>query len=201
MAKGKKSAYLSRKELELLPICSIGKNVLISRKASIYCCKKSAIGDNVRIDDFCILSGKVILGDNIHIAPYTSLTGGTAGISIKDFANLSRKVEVFAVSDDFSGQSMTNPTIPDKFKNLDERPVKIGRHVIVGANTVILPGVTLAKGTAVGALSIVKKNTKRWSIYAGAPAKLIRERHRDLLKIEKIFFEESKQSNLNEAIF
>lgn len=53
------TSFLSQKELEEIGFCSYGTNVKISRYARIYSPEKIKIGDNVRIDDFCILSGKI----------------------------------------------------------------------------------------------------------------------------------------------
>ena len=50
-------SFYSRSELEHIGFATIGKNVLLSRKASIYSPAMISIGDNVRIDDFCILFG------------------------------------------------------------------------------------------------------------------------------------------------
>ena len=50
-----------------------------------------------------------------------------------------------------------------------------------------MPGVILENGTSVGAASLVLKSTEPWSIYVGSPAKKIKERQKDLLKLEEIF--------------
>lgn len=113
-----------------------------------------SIGDNVRIDDFCILSGRIEIGNNIHIAAYSALYGGKDGIYINDYANLSSRVSVYSVSDDYSGETMTNPTIPDKYKNVESAPDIIDRHVIIGSTSVVMPGVTLREGSAFGCLLI-----------------------------------------------
>ena len=63
--------------------------------------------------------------------------------------------------------------------------VKVGRHVIIGAGSIVLPGVTLEDGVAVGALSLVKKDCQSFGIYVGVPAKLIGNRKRNLLEFEK----------------
>jgi dTDP-4-amino-4,6-dideoxy-D-glucose acyltransferase len=70
--------------------------------------------------------------------------------------------------------------------------VIIGKHVIVGSGSVILPGVTLEIGVAVGALSLVNKNCSEFSVYMGTPAKKIKERKRDLLELEKQFLNSIK---------
>jgi len=187
-----KSNFYNFDEVSQMGFRAVGKDVLISRKASIYEPTNIEIGSNVRIDDFCILSGKVKIGDYVHIAAYTSLCGANRGIVIEDFVNLSRKIEIFAISDDFSGASMTNPTIPDKYKNVFEAEVILRKHVIVGAGSIILPGVILEEGSVIGALSLVKESTECWSVNAGIPARKIKDRRKDLLVFEKRFLEEQR---------
>ena len=168
---------------------SVGRNVRISDKASIYNAANISIGDNVRIDDFVVLSagsGGITIGSHIHIAVYSSLIGAGA-ITVCDFANLSSKVSVYSSSDDYSGKTMTNPCIPDEYKRVTHADVTIEKHVIVGCGSVILPGVTLSEGAAIGALSLVNKDCENYTIYAGSPARKIKSRKKDLLKLEQDF--------------
>jgi acetyltransferase-like isoleucine patch superfamily enzyme len=181
--KGKMDSFFSKEELQLLNI-KVGKNVKISRKSSIYG-YNIEIGDNVRIDDFCILSGKIRLGNYIHIAAYSALYGGTEGIYVKDYANISSRVSIYALSDDYSGETMTNPMIPDEYKNVDSRRVIINKHVIIGSTSVLLPGVELGEGSAFGCFSFINNNSDEWSINAGIPAKKIKERSKKCLKYEQ----------------
>ena len=80
------SSFYSQEELRELGLKRYGENVLISRKSSIYQADKISIGSNVRIDDFCILSGEIEIGNYVHIAAYTSLFAGDAGIRMEDFS-------------------------------------------------------------------------------------------------------------------
>ena len=182
-------AFLTIKQLSAMGFLSIGENVLISEKTSVYGASRISIGRHVRIDDFCILSAGekgIHIGNHVHIACYTSLIGKEA-ISLGDFSNLSSRVAVYSSSDDYSGASMTNPTLPEQFTNVDHRPVSIGKHCIIGAGTVILPGVALAEGCAIGALSLVTKSCGSCGVYAGVPARLIQKRSRQFLECEKAF--------------
>ena len=164
---------------------AVGKDVKISDKASVYDSHLISIGDYSRIDDFCTISGNVSIGRYVHFAVYNNVAGGKPGITFEDFSGLAYGCHVFAQSDDYSGMTMTNPTVPDRFKRERKLPVVIGRHSIVGTGSVIGPGVTLAEGTAIGALSFVSKNTEEWSIYIGTPAVKVKERRRKLLELEK----------------
>lgn len=177
-------SYHPRSVLEAMGFKSLGANVLISDKASIYNPGQIELGDYVRIDDFCVLSGKLAIGRNVHLAVFANLAGGEEGIVMEDFSGLAYGSQVFTQSDDYSGRTLTNPTVPDEFKCETKAKVLIGRHSIVGASSVILPGVSLGEGTAVGAMTMVTKNTDPWSIYFGVPARKIKDRKKDLLELE-----------------
>ena len=144
---------------------------------------------------FCPVKNIIGRKNNVHIAAYSALYGSDVGIIIEDFANISSRVCVYAVSDDYSGNTMTNPTIPEKYKNLEKRITVIGKHAIVGTGSTVLPGASLAEGTAVGAMSLIKKSTEAWKIYAGIPAQIIADRSRGLLSLEKEYLENEGSKN------
>jgi len=179
-------AWLTDEKMREMGFACFGNNVKLSDKASYYNCKNIRIGNNVRIDDFCVLSagiGGIDIGDYIHIAVFSSLIG-SGNIFLANYCNISSRVSIYSSNDDYSGGAMTNPIVPKEFTNVQHADVKIGRHVIVGAGSIVLPGVTLEDGVAVGALSLVKNNCKSFGIYTGVPAKQIGERKRDLLELE-----------------
>jgi acetyltransferase-like isoleucine patch superfamily enzyme len=80
---------------------------------------------------------------------------------------------------------MTNPTVPIEYRSPKHGYVRIGRHVIVGATSVVFPGVNIDDGCSIGAFSMVNKSTEPWGIYAGVPAARVRERSKDLLLLEQ----------------
>lgn len=184
------SSFYSEEELKNIGFKSYGYNVKISRNTCIYKPDDIEIGNNVRIDDFCFLLGKIRLGSYIHIAPYSNLCGGKEGITMENFSGVSSRVSIYATSDDYSGVAMTNPTVPDKFTNVISSPVLIKKHAIVGASSVVLPGVTIEEGTSCGAMTLVNRNTEPWSIYVGAPAKKIANRSKELLSKEQAWLKE-----------
>lgn len=182
---------LSASQLQLVGFQSIGAGVRISDKASIYGASKISIGNNVRIDDFCVISagdGGIEIGNHIHIAVYSSLMGA-GKISLGDFANISSKVSIYSSSDDYSGSHMTSPVVGAPFTAVYSAPVRLGKHVIVGSGSVILPGVELEDGVAVGALSLVTQNCLAFGVYAGIPVRRIKERARDFLRLEPLFLD------------
>jgi dTDP-4-amino-4,6-dideoxy-D-glucose acyltransferase len=179
-------AFLGRKALRKLGFAAIGANVAVSERASIYGAARIALGDHVRIDDFCVLSAGeegMRIGSYVHIACYCSLIG-KARIELDDFSGLSARVAVYSSSDDYSGAGLTNPTVPSEYRRVTDAPVRIGRHVIVGAGAVILPGVTIGEGAAVGALALVNHSLDPFTIYSGVPARRVGSRSRALLELE-----------------
>ncbi|MGW8461571.1 acyltransferase [Pseudomonas sp. GL-B-19] len=180
---------LSREQIEQMGFSHVGENSRLSDKAAYYNCANIVIGNNVRIDDFCVLSagiGGIEIGCYIHIAVYTSLIGA-GKITLCDFSNISSKVAIYSSNDDYSGSSMTNPMVSEEFTNINFADVTIGRHVIIGCGSIVLPGVTLAEGVAVGALSLVSESCTEFGIYTGVPVRRIKERKRDLLALEQAF--------------
>ncbi len=182
-------SFYSKEELLDLGMSYVGKDTKISRKASFYGAKNISIGDNVRIDDFCVLSsqyGKINIGNYVHLAVFVSVQGN-GEINIGDFVGIGARVTILSSSDDFSGESLANSCVPDKFKGVKNADVNINKHCIIGAGTVILPGITMGEGAAVGALSLVNKNCESFFIYYGNPIKKLMPRSQNLLQVEKEF--------------
>lgn len=180
-------AYLTRDQIDAMGFHHVGKNSLLSDKASYYNCNNISIANNTRIDDFAVLSagvGGIEIGSYVHIAVGVLLIG-SAKITIKDFSGLSSRVSVYSSSDDYSGEYMTNPMIPEQFTNVNHAEVTIGRHVIIGAGSIILPGVNLADGVAIGALSLVNKSCEEFGVYIGTPIKKVKNRSKNILEIEE----------------
>ena len=178
-------SFFSSEELKQMGFACVGKNVNISRKCSVYNASKISIASNVRIDDFCILSAGsegISIGRNVHIACYVSIIG-SAEIKIGDFVGISSKTTIYSSSDDYSGNFLTGPTIPENLKNVDSRPVRLEDHVIIGAQCVILPGVTLGEGCAVGSFTLVSKNLDAWQIFAGNPIRSLKPRSKEMLRL------------------
>jgi len=180
------TSFYTEKELAELGLKRYGKNVLISKKSSFYSPEKISIGNNVRIDDFCILSGEITLGSHIHISPLCTLYGAY-GIEMEDYTGLSPRCTVFSATDDFSGDYLISPMVNKSQTNIIGGKVLIKQYSQIGTGSVILPNITIEEGVAVGAMSLVNKRLEEWGIYAGIPAKKIKERKKGLLKyVEQI---------------
>lgn len=182
-------AFLDNEQIARMGFAAIGRHVLISDKAALYNCERIFLGDHVRIDDFTILSagaGGIRIGSHVHIAAFCGLFGKEE-ITLADFCGLSSRVSIYSCTDDYSGKSLTNPTVDDAYKNQRAAPVELGRHVIVGAGSIIMPGVKLDVGVAIGALSFVNQSCESFSIYAGSPLHKIGDRDNRLLVLEQAF--------------
>jgi acetyltransferase-like isoleucine patch superfamily enzyme len=174
------TSFYSDEELTSLGLKNFGRNVLISRKCSIYGASKIRLGSNVRIDDFCILSGQISLGSHIHIGSYCGLFG-SKGIVMGDFSGLSARVTIYSESDDYLGAGLTSPVIPIRFRVVKSSSVNIGKHALIGCGALILPGGKLSEGSVLGAMSLLNTTAEPWYIYAGVPAKKIKLRKKEII--------------------
>jgi dTDP-4-amino-4,6-dideoxy-D-glucose acyltransferase len=165
------SSYYSEEELAALGLARYGRNVLLSRKTSLYDVGRIEIGNNVRIDDFSM---------HIHIGAYCGLFA-SEGIVLEDYVGISSRASIYTVSDDFLGMGLTGPTIPARYLHQQRAPVTLEKHVIVGAGSIVLPGVRIETGAAIGALSLVNSDCKPWKIYVGAPVRAKKDRRSDII--------------------
>lgn len=182
-------AWLARDQIAAMGFAEVGEGALLSDKASYYNCANIRIGARSRIDDFVVIGageGGVEIGCNVHVAVFCSLLG-RGRIVLEDFAGLSSRVSIYSSSDDYTGTALTNPTVPAAYTNVAHGDVIVRRHVIVGAGSVLLPGVTLEEGVAVGALTLIRSDCAAYSIYSGNPARRLAERKRDLLDKEQAY--------------
>lgn len=117
-----------------------------------YCCINNAVGD-------------VVIGDYTRIGIHNTIIGP---VCIGNHVNLAQGITVTALNHNFE----------DKTKRIDEqgittKPVIIGDDVWIGANAVILPGVTIGKHCVVAAGAVVTKDVQDNTIVGGVPAKEI----------------------------
>lgn len=178
------TSFYTNQELIDLGFKSVGKNCKISRKASFYGCSQISIGDNVRIDDFCIISGNVTFGNNIHISAYVALYGAE-GIVFEDFTGISARSTIYSAMDDFSGDYLIGPIHPEEYTHVTGGKVTVKRYTQIGANVLVLPNLTIGEGCAIGACSMVRKSLDAWGVYFGLPVKRMKERSKGLFKYIK----------------
>lgn len=178
------TSFFSEEEVLSLGFQSIGKGCLISRNACFYDICRISIGNNVRIDDFCIISGNIHIGSNIHISAYVALYG-SKGIYIEDYSGISPRTTIFSALDDFSGDYLIGPIHSVESTNVQSGPVVLKRYSQLGANNVVFPNSIIGEGAATGAYTLVKSSLPEWKIYIGIPARELRQRNKGLLRFIK----------------
>lgn len=161
---------------------SIGKRCLISRKASLYGVGKMSIGNNVRIDDFCILSGNITIGNNIHISAYVALYGAE-GIELEDYTGISARSTIYSAMDDFSGDYLIGPIHPEEITHVTGGKVTVKAYTQIGANVLVFPNLTIGEGCVIGACSMVRKSLAPWGVYYGLPVTRQKDRSSKLLNL------------------
>lgn len=185
MRHGLNSDFLSVEELAQKGVPDAGaRNILVHRSCVILDFARIRFGRNIRIDPFCVITcAELYLGDYIHIGAGSSLSGGCK-VQLGDFTTLSHQCLVFTSSDDYSGEALANPTVPERFTNVSSADINFGPHALLGARCTVLPGAEIAEGVSVGVGSLIKGPLDPWTIYAGVPAKPLRERSRACLAHE-----------------
>ncbi len=169
----------------------VGRNVKIAKNCTIIGPENIEIGDNVRIDGYTTIianEGFVKLGSYIHIAAYVWISA-SCGIVMEDFTAVSHGSRVYSRNDDYTGKALTNPMIPNEYHIFTGGQITMRKHSLIGAGCVVLPGVELGEGASVGALSLVNKSLDPWGVYVGVPARKLKDRLKDMLKLEKKFLE------------
>lgn len=185
----------SEDELIRIGFGGVGRNVRLDRSTIIVNPAGVHIGDHVRIDAFCLISAfgaRVSIGRHVHMAAGVYIFGG-GGVMIDDFAGVSARTIIYSTNDDYSGEHMTGPTLLPEFTSVTTAPVHIGRHAVLGAGSVVLPGVVFGEGSVCGALSLIKQNVSPFTIVAGSPAREVKSRSRRLLQLEKEFLLTEKE--------
>lgn len=186
--------YYDEHDLRDAGFKAVGRNVQIARNCTIIGLQNIEIGDNVRIDGYCSLiaagQGWLSIGSYVHIGGYCMLSAGD-GIRMEDFSGLSQGVRIYSRTDDYSGKYLTNPTVPEKYTGVAAGTVTLGRHVIIGSSSVILPDVSIGEGSSVGALSLVTKSLDEWGVFFGTPVRKLKNRSRALLSLEAALRQDS----------
>ena len=119
-----------------------------------YCCVNNAvgdvtIGDYTRIGIHCTVIGPVCIGSHVNLAQGITVTALN-----HNFADCSRRIDEQGIS---------------------TRPVVIGDDVWIGANAVVLPGVTIGKHAVVAAGAVVTKDVPDYTLVGGVPARVIKQ--------------------------
>lgn len=179
----KAKSFLTNEEIDALGFAKVGRNVLISKYARFYFPRTIEIGDNVRIDDFCIISGKVVFEGYNHIAAYAAIFAGQNLVKFDKFSGLSSYAVVYAAVDDFSGDNLVGPVVPNEFRNLISSNIIIKSHCHIGPHSVVLPNTIFSEGACLGPMTLVYNMAlKEWTYYLGNPARpVLKKENKNLL--------------------
>ncbi len=151
-------------------------------------------GKYVIIDDFVLIYAKerIKIGNHVHIASFTSISGG-GELIMEDFSAISSGCRIITGTDDFKDGGFGNSTVANEFRNIQIEKIHIGKFCVVGGNSVILPGVTIGDGATIGAGSIVTKDLEPWGIYVGNKQIGLRNKEEVLKNHEKFLALEEEQ--------
>jgi galactoside O-acetyltransferase len=175
--------FLSANELVNLQLGACGEDVCISRRAVFLSPESVHIGSHSRVDAFCVISGSakgVSIGSHVHLSAYVSILGDDR-VTIDDFCTISVRCSLFTSNDDYLGFGLTNPTVPLRYRAVDNGPIHLEKHCIIGCGSIILPNVRIGKSAAVGALSLIKSDVDDFAIVAGTPLRRIGTRRAEHL--------------------
>jgi len=169
--------FYSLKNLKNMGIKILGTNIQINKSVKMYNPTKLTLHNNVRIDDFTILAGygSITIKNYIHISSHCVFISGTF-IEINNYTCVSIGCKLIGANDDYSGNYMSNPTVPKNLTNVNRGFITIQEHCMIGCNSVIFPNVLIDTGSVIGASSLANKSTDKWTIYAGIPIKKIKDR-------------------------
>jgi UDP-2-acetamido-3-amino-2,3-dideoxy-glucuronate N-acetyltransferase len=137
----------------------VGEGTKIYDHVNIYKCK---IGKNCKIESFVYIEGGVVIGDNCKIKPFVFIPTG-----------------VMIESDVFIGPNVafTNDKYPRARGDWKLLQTRVKRGASIGANSVILPGVTIGEKALVGAGSVITSDVPDNAVLAGNPAQILRYRN------------------------
>lgn len=155
-----------------------GKNVRIWSLAKIINPECAVIGDECRILDYAFIDAKesFVLGHHSIIC-WHCVIEGHANIRIGNRCFVGPGVKILSSTYEFNGY-YTNEHLPEGTHKTRYADVNIQDDVYIGANSVIMPGVTIGEGAVIGANAFVNKDVEPWGIYVGSPARRVSTREK-----------------------
>ena len=175
------SQNLSSEQFDKSLLKACGEDVFISAKAELRRPHLISIGKHVAIDSGVYITTEASIGDYTHLSPYITVIGGAKSkIIIEDFVTIAAGSRLIAGSDKFMGEGFTSVTVPEKYRDeVEFSTIHIKKFVGIGTNVVIMPGVTIAEGSVIGACSLVTADTEPWTVYMGVPARAVKMRPKE----------------------
>lgn len=160
-------------------VAHLGEGARIYETARIIYPQRLWLGDHSTIDDFVFLNAGMgtRIGRYVHIACHSSVIGG-GELEMGDYSVIATGARVLTATDTYGGGMRMSTRLPDEFRSVRRSKVVIAEDGFVGANAVVMPGVRLGEGAVVGAGSVVTHDLEPWVVYAGAPARPVKDRPR-----------------------
>ena len=122
------------------------------------------------------MSRSAIVGRRVHIAPRVFVSGG-GDFEIEDYACIATNSNIITSTEVLkNGARCSGPMVSADQRNVFRGKVLIKKDAFIGANATILPGVTIAEGSVVGAGVTIAKNSEPWSIYVSGKPEMIGKR-------------------------
>jgi dTDP-4-amino-4,6-dideoxy-D-glucose acyltransferase len=161
----------------------IGEDVFVSQNVEIRRPHLVSLGNHVAIDTGFYITTRAEIGDYVHIAPYVTVIGGAdAFFKVGNFSGISAGCRIVCATDAYLGEGLTSCIIPDQYRDrVINEPVIIDDFAAIGTNVVIMPGVTIGEGCAIGACALVTADTEPWTVYVGIPARPIKIRPKETM--------------------
>ena len=132
--------------------------------------RKFSLGDYSVVESFSCINnavGDVIIGDHTRVGLHNTVIGP---VTIGNHVNLAQGITVTALNHNFAEKDLRIDE-----QGVSTNPVNIGNDIWIGANAVILPGVTIGDHSVVAAGAVVTKDVPPHTLVAGVPAKIIKE--------------------------
>ena len=176
--------FYRTEELLALGCTSVGRKVHVSRLARFYGFR-GTIADHVRIDDFCILKGRVDIGSFVHISAYCMISGVGGHVRVGDFSTTAAYVAIYTATDDYSSSLLTNSLVPSDLKKGISGDVVVGQGVLIGAHSIVLPNTVIEEYATLGAFCLGNMHFERGSVYVAGGGRPRHVGQRDLPALEK----------------
>lgn len=134
------------------------------------------IGSHVRVDAGVVVTpGAVAIGNFVHISGNVHISAG-AGLRIGNGCNIGQGAKIYTKSDNYLSGEIGGPWFPAESTSSTVGAIALEGLNIIGANSIIGPGIKMARGSCVGANSFLKASPLPWEVWAGNPAKKVRNR-------------------------
>lgn len=150
----------------------LGAGARIFDLAKIVHGENLSLGAHSTIDDFVFLNAgrSTRLGNYVHVACHASVIGG-GELEVGDYGVIATGARILTATDTCTDGARMSTHLPDSYRRVLDAKVVIGRDAFIGANAVVMPGVTVGEGAVAGALSVITRDLEPWTIYSGVPAR------------------------------